>query len=373
MTERVLICQGAEARIYACQFLGRPAILKERFAKSYRHPVLDGKLTKQRVVSEARNIGRCRKAGVDAPVVYGVDVGRGQIWTERIDGDTIKQLLQKRCLEKKQCLEEKKLQHSNHDIAELAREIGINVAKMHSKNLVHGDLTTSNVIVRRTPNQFTKTQSCSSVDITMDQNAMETSDKNAMETSDKNAMETSEQNAMETSEQNAMETSDKNAMETSEQNAMETSEQNAMETSDKNAVETSEQNAMETSEQNAVENTLEESEGNSSQDPVTVDSDSRPAKRICVSRTHCSTVKSAFQKWNVVVIDLGLSYTTPMPEDKAVDLYVLERALASTHPEETEFFSHFLDGYCAGDEKRSAVMKKLDEVRLRGRKRVMVG
>lgn len=33
-----------------------------------------------------------------------------------------------------------------------------------------------------------------------------------------------------------------------------------------------------------------------------------------------------------VLIDFGLSYVSVMPEDKAVDLYVLERAFSSTHP-----------------------------------------
>lgn len=33
-----------------------------------------------------------------------------------------------------------------------------------------------------------------------------------------------------------------------------------------------------------------------------------------------------------VLIDFGLSYVSANPEDKAVDLYVLERAFLSTHP-----------------------------------------
>ncbi|KAG0164053.1 TP53 regulating kinase, partial [Apophysomyces sp. BC1015] len=35
---------------------------------------------------------------------------------------------------------------------------------------------------------------------------------------------------------------------------------------------------------------------------------------------------------SLVVIDFGLSYISTLPEDKAVDLYVLERAFSSTHP-----------------------------------------
>lgn len=58
-----LLKQGAEARVYRAQFLGKPAIIKERFPKRYRHPELDEKLTHRRTVQEVRSILRCRKAG----------------------------------------------------------------------------------------------------------------------------------------------------------------------------------------------------------------------------------------------------------------------------------------------------------------------
>lgn len=48
----VLLAQGAEARVYVLpEFVGRrPAIVKERFVKSYRLAELDRKLTGKRVV-----------------------------------------------------------------------------------------------------------------------------------------------------------------------------------------------------------------------------------------------------------------------------------------------------------------------------------
>ena len=58
-----LLKQGAEARVYRAQFLGRPAIVKERFPKRYRHPEMDEKLTHRRTAQEVRSILRCRKAG----------------------------------------------------------------------------------------------------------------------------------------------------------------------------------------------------------------------------------------------------------------------------------------------------------------------
>ena len=40
---------------------------------------------------------------------------------------------------------------------------------------------------------------------------------------------------------------------------------------------------------------------------------------------------------SLVWIDFGLSYTSTLVEDKGVDLYVLERAISSTHPNQSEF------------------------------------
>lgn len=76
---------------------------------------------------------------------------------------------------------------------------------------------------------------------------------------------------------------------------------------------------------------------------------------------------------DLVLIDFGLSYISALPEDKGVDLYVLEKAFLSTHPNTEALFEKLLKSYTVSSKKSSAVIKKLDEVRLRGRKRSMVG
>lgn len=76
---------------------------------------------------------------------------------------------------------------------------------------------------------------------------------------------------------------------------------------------------------------------------------------------------------DLVLIDFGLSYISALPEDKGVDMYVLEKAFLSTHPNTEAMFEKLLKSYAASSKKSSAVIKKLDEVRLRGRKRSMVG
>lgn len=75
----------------------------------------------------------------------------------------------------------------------------------------------------------------------------------------------------------------------------------------------------------------------------------------------------------VVIIDFGLASQSVHPEDRAVDLYVLERAFASTHPRTEPFFEEVLVGYAESYKGSGATLKRLEEVRLRGRKRTMIG
>lgn len=78
-------------------------------------------------------------------------------------------------------------------------------------------------------------------------------------------------------------------------------------------------------------------------------------------------------KSELVLIDFGLSFYSALPEDKGVDLYVLEKAFLSTHPNTEELFQKLLKSYTESSKKAPSVIKKLDEVRMRGRKRSMVG
>ena len=58
-----LLKQGAEAKVYVGDFFGKPTIIKQRFTKRYRHPVLDKSLTNQRTKSEVRAVIKCRMNG----------------------------------------------------------------------------------------------------------------------------------------------------------------------------------------------------------------------------------------------------------------------------------------------------------------------
>eukprot|EP01083_Nonionella_stella_P043925 118506_1 len=211
--------QGAEARLFKIEFNGNPTVVKERFSKKYRHPILDKKITKRRTNAEVRAISRCAKLGIRSPKVIHVDLERGRIFMQFIDGETVRDFLVK---------QKKETDEYGDSAAELMRVLGKNLAKMHDGNLIHGDLTTSNFIIEN-------------------------------RTSD------------------------------------------------------------------------------------------------------------------LVTIDFGLSYQASQPEDKAVDLYVLERAFLSTHPKSEGLVQTVLDTYTKSSRNSSAVIQRLEKVRARGRKRSMAG
>lgn len=84
-------------------------------------------------------------------------------------------------------------------------------------------------------------------------------------------------------------------------------------------------------------------------------------------------LKSPYDIWEVYLIDFGLSQVSHLAEDKGVDLYVLEKAFLSTHPRTEHIFEQVLAAYSKNYPNSVEVLKKLEEVRQRGRKRVMVG
>lgn len=85
-------------------------------------------------------------------------------------------------------------------------------------------------------------------------------------------------------------------------------------------------------------------------------------------------LRKPVEKLDLVLIDFGLSYQDTVAEDKGVDLYVLERAFLSTHPNTEALFDVLLGNYKSSyGSGVNEVIRKLDEVRMRGRKRTMVG
>ena len=121
-----LIAQGAEAKI----FKKKDSILKDRIKKSYRLPQIDQRLRKSRTRSEAKIL---RKASgiINVPKVIRVDDKKMNLEIEYIEGVKVRDLFDRNNekLKRKVC-----------------RALGKTVKKMHQNDIIHGDLTTSNMI-----------------------------------------------------------------------------------------------------------------------------------------------------------------------------------------------------------------------------------
>lgn len=124
--------QGAEAVVELCAIPGidTPVIRKHRFAKIYRHPDLDRRLTRQRTAQEARCLLKAVKAGLPCPAPICVVPDTGILMLEYIEGPKIKDVLVSESI----------------DWAECGRMIGGLIARLHEVGMVHGDLTTSNML-----------------------------------------------------------------------------------------------------------------------------------------------------------------------------------------------------------------------------------
>ncbi|KAG5439766.1 hypothetical protein PCANB_000048 [Pneumocystis canis] len=219
--ERLLIKQGAESLTYKTLFLPEvTCLLKIRLPKPYRHPILDERLTKHRICVEARLLYKCYKGGVSCPAIYFVDLKKGELWSEWIEGKTLKDEL----------LEwENNINIHQQDYIQIMTSIGRNIGQMHQLDVVHGDLTTSNIMVR--PSFFQKSLS----------------------------------------------------------------------------------------------------------------------------------LMTSSQSDRIVIIDFGLGSVTHMIEDKAVDLYVLERTFESTHPQSNFLFKYVLDAYSKSWKDAKHVLHRLKE------------
>ncbi|KHN78445.1 TP53-regulating kinase [Toxocara canis] len=216
--------QGAEAKLYRCTYLGKEAVRKERFPKKYRHPTMDELLTKERIKAELKAICKYTivlQMGVDVPAIYFVNAEKNHFIMEYIRGG----------VSARQYIEDIRNKENFREIVvEMGHRLGVIISKLHQKGIMHGDLTSSNVLLR----------------------------------------------------------------------------------------------------------------------------DGDPNR--------------------IVLIDFGLSEGNATAESKGVDLYVLERAINSTHVDAEFLFDSILQGYKEHDVKQfAAVFKKLEEIRLRGRKRDMLG
>jgi Kae1-associated kinase Bud32 len=118
-SSRKEIANGAEARIFESE----GNIAKERIRKSYRHPELDLELRKSRTKREASIL---KKIKTPHPRLISTD-NEQEIVMEKIEGQKVRDTLDSK--------------------PQLAHKMGEVVAQLHNENIIHGDLTTSNMMI----------------------------------------------------------------------------------------------------------------------------------------------------------------------------------------------------------------------------------
>ncbi len=128
----MLLKKGAEASLYLEEWQGRKVIMKRRLPKAYRLSTLDETIRGQRTVHEPQIIHRAKEAGVPTPTIYLADIANANIIMEFIEGKQVKQILND-------------LSQANR--ISLCRHIGTLIGRLHNHGIVHGDLTTSNMIL----------------------------------------------------------------------------------------------------------------------------------------------------------------------------------------------------------------------------------
>lgn len=137
-----LIAKGAESDIVKGKWFDgfddydfeTDVITKKRLKKTYRIPEIDNKIRKLRTKSEARILSHVKNSGILTPIIYDVDIHDKNITMEYIKGNTVKDIIDDLSYNKRK---------------ELSFKIGEYISLMHEMDIIHGDLTTSNMIINK--------------------------------------------------------------------------------------------------------------------------------------------------------------------------------------------------------------------------------
>jgi TP53 regulating kinase-like protein len=128
----VILALGAESVIFKTQRWNQVFALKWRKSKPYLLEEIDSLLRKTRTSKECKTLTIARELGVRTPAVYSIDLNNYSILMDFIEGTQFKLLAE---------------ELSQKQLVELCQRFGQSIAQLHQGGIVHGDPTTSNVIV----------------------------------------------------------------------------------------------------------------------------------------------------------------------------------------------------------------------------------
>ncbi|KAI8943012.1 hypothetical protein NX059_001050 [Plenodomus lindquistii] len=283
------LTQGAEALVYKTTFLtpSTPVVVKYRPPKPYRHPALDRRLTKQRLLAEARSLIRVKRDGVNVPGVLGADWEAGWLVLEFVEGGSVRGVLDGWA--RSRGAEGHNGKREEDGILGLMARVGREVGKLHELGVCHGDLTTSNIMLKRPATTGAEA---------------EQPQPQPQQPSGRQTTSSMREAAM------------------------------------------------------------------SGAEPA---SPPLPPSEPTTNPSPSSNHEPDAFAGDIYLIDFGLTTASIQDEDKAVDLYVLERAFSATHPAAEPLFQEVLKAYGESYKGGKGVLKRLEGVRMRGRKRSMLG
>ncbi len=169
-----VIAQGAEAIIKRTN----QTIIKERPIKMYRIKEIDEPLRKSRTRREAKILEKLAELHVPVPRILSVEDTSMTIEMEYIDGRTMADV-------------------STQTLVKTSEQVGKNIGTLHFNDIVHGDLTTANMILKDNTvflidfglSSITKKDEDKAVDLHVLYHALESHHSNAHQEAWKNIIE----------------------------------------------------------------------------------------------------------------------------------------------------------------------------------------
>ncbi|MHA2037631.1 MAG: KEOPS complex kinase/ATPase Bud32 [Promethearchaeota archaeon] len=132
VTTEKLIHKGAEASLFYGHWFGRKVIFKHRIPKEYRLEELDKKIRSERTLNEGKALIKVKNYGLSVPQIYEIDAHNSILIMKYIDGKKLKYILEGLSKNKKE---------------KYLKKIGQYIAILHENGHIHGDITTSNIII----------------------------------------------------------------------------------------------------------------------------------------------------------------------------------------------------------------------------------
>lgn len=131
--------KGAEANIYSGCWMDEEVLIKKRIPKNYRIEEIDSYLRKKRTKGESKLLSEAKRCGVKTPIIYDINKDESEIIMEKIEGTLVKKIFE----------DSKNIGASATSRKNLCVKIGENLAKLHNCRIIHGDLTSSNMILQK--------------------------------------------------------------------------------------------------------------------------------------------------------------------------------------------------------------------------------